>query len=109
MVVVWRGRGYLVPLAIIANLALTALIASALGFRDATIQTYALEFFLAVVLFIPLWVYGKKWNSERRELIDKATGKEFVIGNHHRFFWMPMQYWTVIYPVVLLLIFLVST
>jgi hypothetical protein len=109
MVVVWQGRGYFVPLAIIADLALTGLIASALGFRDATIQTYALEFFLAVVLFMPLWVYGKKWNSERHELIDKATGKELVIGNYHRFFWIPMQYWAVIYPVALLLIFLVPT
>src|SRR6266481_3060931 len=102
---IWQGKGYLVLLAIIADFILTALIGPALGFQDATIQIYVVEFVLALLLFLPIWFYGKKLNSERRTLIDKATGKEIVIGNYNRAFWIPMQYWAIIYPIVLLLIF----
>lgn len=102
---IWQGKGYLVLLAIIADFLLTALIGSALGLQDATVQIYTVEFIIAVLLFIPIWFYGKKLNSQRRTLVDKATGKEVVLGNNNRAFWIPMQYWAIIYPVLLLLIF----
>ena len=78
---VWKGRGYLVLLAMIATILLAAVIGSALGFKDATTQMYVLEFIIAIVLFLPIWFYGTKWNSQTREFIDKKTGQEIVIKN----------------------------
>lgn len=102
---VWKGKGYLVILGMIATVLLAGIIGSAIGFKDATVQMYILEFIIALALFVPLWFYGKELNSKTMELIDKKTGKEFTIKNPHKAFWIPMQYWTIIWPVILLLIF----
>jgi hypothetical protein len=103
---VWRGRGYFVILAIIISFIITAALESFLGFRDATVQTGILEFVIGILVFIPVWIYGKKWNVPL-ELINKKTGQEFTIKNPHTFFWIPMQYWAIIYPVLILVIFIV--
>src|ERR1700722_10946569 len=94
---VWRGRGYLVFLAAIAAFVLTAAIALALGYRDATIQTYVVEIIVTAILFLPIWIYGKRWNSVERVLIDKRTGNEVVIRGRHSAFGIPMQYWAIIW------------
>lgn len=108
MIFIWKGKGGLVFLAIIIDFVLTGIIGPVFGFKDATTQIMLLEFTLAVILFIPIWIYGKKWNSEKRELIDKATGKEFTITNQHQAFWIPMQYWSIIYPAIIILILIFS-
>lgn len=104
LVFVWRGRGYLVFLAAIAALALTAAIAHALGYRDATMPTYAVEIVTTAIIFLPIWIYGKKWNSAQRVLIDKKTGNEIVLRGRHSAFGIPMQYWAIIWPVVVIII-----
>ncbi len=104
MIFIWKGKGAFVLVAIIVNFILTALIGPSLGFKDGTTQIVALELIIAILLSIPIWIYGRKWNSEKRELIDKLTGKELIITNQHSFFWIPMQYWAIIYPVIILLV-----
>src|SRR3989344_2543796 len=101
-VFIWTGKGYLVLLAMVADILLTALIGSALGFQDATVQIYILEFLFAVILFSPIWIYGRKWNAESKTLIEKESGKEILLQNAHKAFWIPMQYWAFIYPLALL-------
>jgi hypothetical protein len=101
---IWRGRGYLVLLAAIAAFVVTALVASALGFRDATLPTYGVEIIVTAIMFVPIWIYGKKWNSSERVLIDKATGIEFTVSPRHSAFGVPMQYWAMIWPPLIVLI-----
>lgn len=108
MIFIWKGKGGFVFLAIILNFILTAIIGSSLGFQDGTIQIMILEFVLAVLLSIPIWIYGKKWNSEKREFIDKATGKEIIVTNQNTAFWIPMQYWAIIFPSIILLVLIFS-
>jgi hypothetical protein len=108
MFFIWKGKGGFVFLAIILDFVLTAIFSLLLGFKDATVQIMILEFILAILLFIPIWICGKKWNSEKRELIDKATGKEFMVTNQNQVFWIPMQYWAIIYPVIILLVIIFS-
>jgi hypothetical protein len=98
---VWRGRGYLVLLAAISAFVLTAVVASALGFRDATLPTYLIEIAATAAAFVPIWIYGNKWNSMERVLIDKATGEEFTVRGRHSAFGIPMQYWALIWPAVI--------
>lgn len=104
MIFIWKGKGGFVFLAIILNFVLTAIIGSYLGFEDATIEIMTLEFILSLLLSIPIWIYGKKWNSEKLELIDKATGNEFIVTGQNTAFWIPMQYWAIIFPSIILLI-----
>ncbi|HYS46631.1 MAG TPA: hypothetical protein VEM35_09340 [Rhizomicrobium sp.] len=105
IILIWRGRGYLVFLAAIAALFLTAGIGSTLGLKDATAPIYAVEFLVTLAVFAPIWFYGRKWNSQSRVLMDTATGEEITFGNNHRAFGIPMQYWAFIIPVLLLVVF----
>lgn len=106
--IIWLGRGVLVLLAIIADVLLSGVIGAKLGFKDATIQIYAFEFVLAIVLFLPIWFLGRKWNSDVPVLVDKATGQEIEMKNVHTMFFIPMQYWAIIWPVALLAIFVLT-
>jgi len=101
-ILIWRGRGYLVFLAAISGFVLTAIVANALGFRDATLPTYLVEIAATAAVFAPIWVFGNKWNSVERVLIDKATGEEFPVRGRHSAFGIPMQYWALIWPVVII-------
>jgi hypothetical protein len=61
----WRGKGYIVFIGIVCTILLTALVAGALlGFEDATMPTYVIEFSIGSLLFVPIWFYGRKWNKE---------------------------------------------
>jgi len=104
LVLVWRGRGYLVFLAAIAAFFLTAVIANALGYRDATTPTYLVEALTTAALFVPIWFYGNKWNAVQRVLVDKRTGKELTIRGRQSAFGIPMQYWAVIWPSLIVVI-----
>ena len=104
LVFIWKGRGYLVFLAAIAALAMTAIIANALHYRDATPPIYAIEILTTTILFVPIWIFGKKWNSTKRVLIDKKTGKEVIFWSRHSAFGIPMQYWAIIWPTVIAVI-----
>lgn len=45
------------------------------------------------------WFIGSKLNSKPpRELIDAKTNETVLIYKRHKFFWIPMQYWS--FPVV---------
>jgi ribose/xylose/arabinose/galactoside ABC-type transport system permease subunit len=107
IILIWRGRGYLVFLAVIAALFLTAGIGSSVGLKDATTQMSVLEVVVTSAVFVPIWFYGRKWNSQSRVLMDVDTGEKFAFGNNHRAFGIPMQYWALIVPplVLVLLIF----
>lgn len=96
---IWSGRGWVVFLAIIASGFLTL---AATGWEE-TARTQLVNFFFGILVSLPIWFYGKKWNSERRILIDKATGQEITTTNQHTAFGIPMQYWAFIFPALLLL------
>ena len=43
-----------------------------------------------------------------RTLIDKATGREFVLRREHSFMFVPMEYWTFILAAIGLVLFFVK-
>jgi hypothetical protein len=103
----WRGKGYIVFIGIVCTILLTALVAGALlGFEDATMPTYVIEFSIGSLLFVPIWFYGRKWNKEAYTFTHRTTGTEITIVNPHTAFGIPIQYWAIIWPLLLLLIFL---
>jgi hypothetical protein len=108
MIFIWTGKGFWVLVCVIADFILTASIGSALGYKDNTLQIFILEFVIAVIVFLPIWFLGKKWNAKSHTFIEKETGKEIVLKNRHKVFWIPMQYWAIIYPILIVLISVLS-
>ncbi|WP_010517833.1 hypothetical protein [Croceivirga radicis] len=60
---------------------------------DLLSQLLLLEFFS--------WFFGKKWNLQNeRIVIDEKTGQRLKIKNNHTLFWIPMQYWGIIFSIL---------
>jgi len=71
------------------------------GFEDSTLPMFAFQLFVALCFCIPLWSYGKRLNSEKKEYIDKETGKEVTIRSEHSFFEVRLEYWAIIIPLII--------
>ncbi|MBS1583230.1 MAG: hypothetical protein JST66_13610 [Bacteroidetes bacterium] len=85
MIIVFKGRGWLVPLTGIASVAVCAIA----GLKDPIIvwSTFGLSGLVDHYL-------GRKWNSaEGRLYQDLHTGDVVEVRPEHSFFWIPMQYW----------------
>jgi ribose/xylose/arabinose/galactoside ABC-type transport system permease subunit len=110
MIFTWRGRGYVALLSVLAY----GLLGGAInGFLKVVLHVPfpiqpILGGIIGLIVFYYLWIYGKKWNAQTRTLIDKDTGQEIVFKNIHTAFWIPMQYWAIIWPVILVLILITN-
>lgn len=85
MMVVFKGRGWLVPITAIG----AGLVCAVLDLRDPRV------FWPVVGLsgFIDHWL-GKRWSQAEGRLVqDLRTGVVEEIKPQHSFFWIPMQYW----------------
>lgn len=95
---VWKGFGFVVPL---IYLLLTTAIReglSAVGTEDN------LALAVGVVLSaISVWFVGKKMNNPDRakRVIDVENGEEILLMNTHTLFWVKVEYWAFIVPIVL--------
>jgi hypothetical protein len=83
---------------------LTALIGIQLGLRDDTLPMMFLELAIAGLLCLPLWIWGREWNSQTRQLLDLETGEQLVLAQRHSAFGIPLQYWAIVWPGVVLAI-----
>jgi hypothetical protein len=95
--IVWSGHGYLVAVAVFV-LSLGMEVATEAHFQDDSYYQregwpLALALILAGIFSLEL---GRRLNRPGgRVLIDRETGAEVhtTPGNHHRLFFIPMQYW----------------
>ena len=93
--IIWQRRGYLVAVIIfgfslLLNLALNA--TYGVGYYDHHKWPFALSLVVSAILCWFLGNYLRKQSD--RVVIDKLTGKEFVINqSRHTLFFIPMQYW----------------
>ncbi len=92
MIMIWSGRGFLVILVLFV-----AFIVGAAVIPAHTTPGFVMAFTgLATGLFS--WYFGKKWNVKNvRTLTDEETGERFTTKNNHTLFWIPMQYWGIIF------------
>lgn len=89
MMIVWNGRGYMIPLVFI----LSAFVGVML-IEDANLLALAVS--LPVGVFC--WVKGRKWNNASPKTYrDEATGEQIIVKPNHSLFWIKMQYWGVIF------------
>ena len=92
--IVWSGRGFLIPLVLIASFMFFMEIIP-MDYVDAV---YVLTF-LSTAIFS--WFVGKKWNGvPGKVMIDKESGQEVVYKPNHSFFFIKMQYWGIVLGII---------
>ena len=98
--IIWSGRG------IVALLVLVGFIFIAVRLPASWNEE---EFLTAVSLILTgvfSWIMGIKWNIEQAKVeLNTRTGKPESTKNKHTLFWIPMQYWGFIFPVLGTLLF----
>jgi hypothetical protein len=86
-----------------AGMALLTSLATQALFGSPTAERYEeMLVAIAILLSIPIvWLTGSRINSAKhtRILIDQQTGQEVVFGPRHSLFFIPMQYWALIFLV----------
>jgi hypothetical protein len=98
MIIIWRGYGFLVPLAAIVAVMLGAIINVNLKLHQPASGVVAAG--ALCLAGVALWFFSQRIESEPgRVFIDKATGREITVGrNAGSFFFVPTRYWAYILP-----------
>lgn len=93
MMIVWTGRGFLSALVLLIVLFISILILP----DGSTDYGFVTAFFVAGLFS---WIFGVKWNKQNERLvIDATTGQKLLLKNSHSLFWIPMQYWGIIFSI----------
>jgi hypothetical protein len=93
--IIWTGKGYLVfvivfACSLIANLISNAEVSS--GYYDHHKWPFAVSLLVSAAICWSLGDYLRKRSD--RVVIDKQTGREFVLNqSRHTLFWIPMHWW----------------
>ncbi len=98
-----EGRGRLTLLIIVASIGFVLTAAEVTGWHGPEWPT---NFAIAVLAAAGNAILVANTATEDRVVIDKQTGKEFVLSEKHTLLWIPIKYWTLIiliYPVLGLL------
>ena len=108
--IIWTGKGYLVFVivfgcSLIANLIFNAEVGP--GYYDHHKWPFAVSLLVSAAICWPLGDYLRKGSD--RMVIDKQTGREFVINqSRHTLFWIPMRWWAPILTVGAVILFAIE-
>ncbi len=99
---VWSGLGIVVP---VIFLLVTVAVREGLqttGFTDNLALMSGLLLSAVIV-----WFVGRKLNdpSKGRIVTDVETGERLLLQNRHTFFWIKAEYWALIVPIVVGVVF----
>ncbi len=90
--IVWSRFGFIVPLLWLALVG----IASALNLQSFVSKPLDASIILIISAAF-YWVLGKKINKNTKfEAIEKQTGQAVTIDNSHTFFFIKVEYWSII-------------
>jgi hypothetical protein len=92
---IWDGRGYLVAVIAFACLFASEFLTEKYFADDSYYQRNGWPKLVAFLIAGAIvWWIGLRWKHQRaRTVIDKQTGKEFLIEHKDALFFIPMQYW----------------
>jgi hypothetical protein len=96
--IIWQGFGFLVAVVGIGILALTEYAVRAITNNDFYFPSHGWPKLVGLWLAAAA-VYGLARYFDSRPgkvVIEKATGREFVLRKRHSLFFVPMKYWTYI-------------
>jgi hypothetical protein len=107
----WTGWGILLlPVMIVCNLGIFFLWFNVFQLENEQPFIANLSFLLAFILGGIIARYlGKRLNKEPQVYIHKETGKEVKIGPRHTFFFIRLEHWGYVLPVLGIVIYVVSS
>lgn len=92
--IVWSGRGFLSALVLIGSIFIS------IWLLPESLYDYG----FVVACFISAvfsWIFGKKWNTQNERIVtDDKTGQKLRLISNHTLFWIPMQYWGIIFSIL---------
>lgn len=92
--IVWRGKGILTVLVFFLFFIASIFILTS----ETSYYGFVASFYVSGLFS---WFFGNKWNSKMDSaFIDERTGQRLVVKNIHSLFWIPMQYWGIILPIL---------
>lgn len=108
MMLVWKGWGILVLLIPLLFIITVEIFGEALIGGD-TLSDYVIGCNLLLSAVI-CFVLGRKLNdpSKDKELVDPETGETHIHKVRHSFFWIPMQWWSIVMALLGLMLFFVD-
>jgi hypothetical protein len=93
--IIWNGRGFLVAVIAFACLLGSEFLTESYFRDDAYYQQHGWPKLAAFVIAgVIVWWLGMRWKDQsERVVIEKDTGKEFVLRRDDSFFFIHMKYW----------------
>ena len=104
--IVWRGKGLLVPLALMIGGALANMIYSFLHLNvNKSTDSIILGCMLGILAAAVNYLLTKKFVSDQvRYLIDEETGQRIAFRDRSSFMFIPNRYWTWIFAIGFILV-----
>lgn len=100
---IWKRYGFVVPLLLIAIIIAFDLVGASDLFRSSRLKNAMIFTVYGVVL----WFLGKKLNKDiKKELIDKATGQTVSLDLSSTFFFVKVEYWSLVVMVFTVLLYI---
>lgn len=107
---IWSRMGFLVPVVAVFTLALTEYVVGMTFNNSNYYEEYGWPTFVALVVAGLLCkVLGDLLNkSQGKKYIDEETGEVVVIKKTHTFFYISVQYWGIILPIIGLILWITN-
>lgn len=99
MLIIWRRMGWLVPVIVLASMVVSALAVEFATGGETELAKHWRRFPGVILASAVLGILGYHLNYRNRPVHkDEETG-ELTQAPSHTFFYLPMQFWAVIYPI----------
>lgn len=107
---IWNRKGFLVPLITLLTLALTEYLVE-LAFNNSNYyQEHGWAPFMGLAIVgVFCTLLGNRLNKDQnKKFIDKETGEEVRIKIKHTFFFISVEHWGLILPIIGLIIWIIE-
>ena len=100
--IIWRGWGILAAIIPFGMLIITELISEAVsGMVDYYQQNSGWLVLLGLLVSsLILWPLGRRLNDRSRAYTDRETGQQIAVRPNHQLFFIKMEYWAIILPIL---------
>jgi ABC-type uncharacterized transport system permease subunit len=103
-VIVWRGKGYLSFVILLASAVAIGLLKTltvAIAAPQSKPDENVVLLFVCLLAAVVNWFVGKRLNGEpARELLDEKTGRKVILKPRHTVWFFNMEYMSVLFVVL---------
>lgn len=99
--IIWSGFGILTPIIAVFNLVLVEYSVNHIFNNPTYYEQHGWPKFIALAISGALsFLVGRALNKKQKVYIDKETGKDVVLKPRNSFFFINMEYWAIIFPII---------